>query len=249
MDTKRVNRVEAYFRSEMTDREAMAFQSDLETDTELKRIFQEYQLAMEAIDYQVEDELKKRFEVWEQEASGSETMTRSLMPQVWKIAASLVLVVSVIYLINNFIKESPTSGIQLAENFYQVPQSPGAEMGKGEELWSNGLAFYSEGDFQSALNLWSQITDPTLEQLYFMAHVHFIMKDFNKSDELFRAVSASSSVYSFDADWFLALSLLADEEESSFEEQINKMTSNPGHPYHEDAEKLLMRARKLFARD
>jgi hypothetical protein len=244
MDQEYVNRVEAYFRDELTEAEILQFNQDLKNDPELEQMYQEYQLAMDAVDIQVEDELRAQFEAWENEGEvgGKE---RRIFPQLLKVAASLTLLVSTLYyfLIYN---QVPLSGQELAQDFYQLPESPGASKGAEEAIWAEGLSFYEAGEYQESINLWEKLEQPNNEQKYFLAHAYFNLERYHESITLLTPIAGGTDSYSYLADWSLVLAYLAANEQDAFQVEIQKITDDKSHPFHDKALKLQKKADKMF---
>ena len=237
MDSNNINRVEAYFRDELSENEVKQLRADLVENEELKQLFQEYHLAMETVDVQVENELRDQFNEWKTEMDDHKTKQRTLIPQVWKIAASLALITTIAYFIFR-VQDKPFTGYELAMEYYELPTTPGSDMGKGEENWSNGLQAYEAQDYSRAIALWTSMKVRTPEQDYYLAHAYFKTGDYSNAVILFQQISNGTSAYSFSADWFLALSYLANDQIENGKSQINKIIQSSGHPYIDDAEKL-----------
>jgi len=247
MDPESVNRVEAYFRDEMTEEEIRQFRKDLADNDELHQLFEDYHLAMETIDAQVEDELKTQFKAWQSMQGDKNTRSRRIFPLVWKIAASLTLIATVAYFIFNA-KQGLLDHRELALSYYDLPESPGAELGKGAASWTAGLEAYQNNNFEKAVDNWTKMHELSQEQEYFLAHAYFNLNQFTDAVSLFKVISEGNGNYSFAADWFLALAYLADNQDKAFLDQINKIKQTPNHPYMKDAELLQEKAQKVFSK-
>ncbi len=243
MDTNNINRVEAYFRDELSENEIKQFRVDLAEDDDLKQLFQDYHLAMETVDAQVENELRDQFNEWKTETDDHKTKQRSIFPRVWKIAASLALITTIAYFIFRA-QDKPFTGYELAMEYYELPASPGSDMGKGEQDWANGLQAYEAQDFSRAISLWASINNRTSEQNYYLAHAYFKTGDYSNAVILFQQISNDISAYSFSAEWFLALSYLANDQKDKLESQLIKIIQTSEHPFKIDAEKLSAKVKK-----
>ncbi len=247
MDPESVNRVEAFFRDEMTEEEARQFREDLADNEELNQLFKDYHLAMDTIDAQEEEELRSQFKEWSADKETPKANERKLFPQLWKVAASIALIAALSYLVF-YLQSQPRDAYTLALNTYELPKSPGVELGKGAESWSAGLEAYQNKNFEEAVRNWTKIQDLSQEQEYFLAHAYFNLNYFTDAVSLFKVIADGNGNYSFAADWFLALAYLADNEDEAFLRQINKIKLTPNHPYKKDAELLLEKAQKVFSR-
>jgi tetratricopeptide (TPR) repeat protein len=247
MDSASVNRVEAYFRHEMTEEEISQFRQDLAEDDELKQLYEEYHLAMETIDVQVEEELRSQFKEWNVDKEQPEANEIKLFPKILKIAASIALIAALAYLIF-YIQNQPQDTYNLALNAYELPESPGSDMGKGMEWWAAGLDAYRNQNFEKAVSNWTKIQDLTPEQEYFLAHSYFNLNQFSDAASIFKMLSEGDNPYNFTAEWFLALAYLAEGQNEAFNKQVEKITENPNHPYFKDAELLREKAQKVFSK-
>lgn len=82
------NRIEDYLSGAMNREEASSFESDLQTDTELKQAFDEYKLISEAIEVDVEDKLKARLKELDMQEMDADQKTS--FNKWWILATVLV---------------------------------------------------------------------------------------------------------------------------------------------------------------
>jgi tetratricopeptide (TPR) repeat protein len=246
MDQQHINRVEAYFGKQMSGEQIRQFKHDLSHNAELKQVYFEYQLAMDAVDQQVEEELRDQFKTWDRKGKAEKPL-RWLTPNFWKIAASLALIACLYYLLIS--SDQFLNGEELSISYYELPVSPGGNMGKGEEKWSNGIQAFEKKDFDEAIAEWTQIEKPSAEQTYYLAHAYFNTNKYAQAAPLFKILSEGTSVYSFNAEWYLALSYLALNSKAEFMDEIAIITKNPYHPYLEEAIELRKKARKVFPKE
>lgn len=222
MEQEYINRVEAYFKGTLGAEEKAQFEADVEKDPQLKELYQEYGLAIDAIDQQVEDDLRGQFRIWEAE---KETKTGTMVFLLfWKVAASVTLIMGISYGLYVY-DWGVQTGRELALKNYTLPPSTGNEMGTGSELWSKGMERFEQQDYSAAIEYWSQITDPTDEMQYYMAHAYFLMDNFDKAASLFEHLSSTINTYRAGADWNLLLTYLANEDTLKFRQQVDTITS------------------------
>jgi hypothetical protein len=246
MDQEFINRIEAYFSKKMSGQEIRKFKRDLSKNAELEQIFLEYQLAMDTIDQQVEDELRDQFNSWS-DTKPDVRPIRRIIPNLWKIAASLALIACLYYLLIS--SDQFLNGEELAISYYELPVSPGGNMGKGDAHWSLGLQAFEKNEFGDAIAEWAQIEKPSAEQAYYLAHAYFNTNNYVQTAPLLKMLSDGTSVYSFPADWYLALTYLAMNNKPDFTDQINKITKNPYHPYLDKTIELRKKGRKVFPKE
>ncbi|GEM_PF-2503210 len=233
MEQDNVNKVESYFRDELTPGEKEQFLKEMDENPELERLYSEYMLSMEAIDQQVETELRDQFNEWEGNVENEKSKVR-FMPIIWKVAATLILL-AVAYIVFYQVNIETTSGDKLALSEYQLPESPGSTMGDGNAQWSEGIRFFESNDFNGAVDSWSAIENPNPEMQYYLAHAYFNIGDYNEAANLFQALSEGNSVYGYSSDWYLLLTYMANNQQNDFNKQLARISDDPTHPYLEDA--------------
>lgn len=237
MEQEYIDRVEAYFAGALSSAEKEQYELDMKNDTKLKELHDQYILAIDAVDVQVEQELRSQFGEWEAEQEEQEVKTRKIaFPGIWKYAASLVFMLGIAYIF--FINNAEDSRREIALAAYELPDSPSGEMGSSDELWSRGVQSFKEGEFAIAAEHWSKITDPTPEQQYYTAHAYFNTDSLERAAHIFEQVSSTTNNYSPDANWNLLLSYLALEDSLSFRNQYDIVKSEGSEEHRQEAERL-----------
>lgn len=227
-----ISRAERYLRHDLDEAGRRQFEADMKEDAELKDIYQKCKFAMDVINNQVESDLREKFGHWKKERSQA---TRRTLYWYSAIAASILLLISFYFILTS---PQQKSGAQLAHELYSLPKGPGSVMGDADIHWSKGAEAYNRGDFKEAAAEWAYIDNPGPETTYYLAHSYFNSSQYAKASAAFDKLSTGTSVYNYPADWFLALSLLAEEKEELSRAQLGKMISDQRHPYYEDALKL-----------
>ena len=244
MDQEYINRVESYIKGELNADEKRQFDLEIVENSELATIYREYVLAMDAVDHQVESELREKFNSWEK-PDAEKSKSVKMISMIWKVAASFILIAGLYFVFIQTEKDFNTRA-ELALSAYVPPESPGRTMGgKSSDLWADGLDAYEASDFNTAVDMWSAIENPGSEVQFYLAHAYFSIGNYNKSIELFKSLSESGSSYNQLSDWYLLLSYLAADSSSGFNDQLRKITANQKHPYLEKALELDENQKKI----
>lgn len=243
MDQENINRVESYIKGELSPDEKRQFDQEIANNSELAAIYREYTLAMDAIDHQVESELREQFSNWEKRGDTKQQSVKFL-PILWKVAASFIFIAAVYSV---FIQNSNEfeSRQQIALNAYELPASPGRTMGESSELWDEGLIAYEASDFATAADKWSTIENPNVEIQFYLAHANFNIPKYDESIKLFTSLSKSTSGYKQSSEWQLLLSYLAAEEIRLSDDLVRKITDDPKHPFFQKVRDLEKNLKKL----
>lgn len=239
MNDKHINRVEAYFKKTLSEKEEKQFMNDVRSDKALRRTFEEYQLAVDATDEQVERDLRLKFAGWRD--AQNKNRRRSLIIYTG-IAASILLLIG-IYLISN--RGFKINGnIQLALKLYELPDTPESTMGNEDRHWSLGREAFGQQKFVQAIDEWKKIEEPGPEVNYYLAHCYFNIENYNNAISLFQELSSGTSVYSYSSDWYLALAYLAADQPDRVHDQLMKIVNDTTHPYHDDARDLKIKMKE-----
>jgi len=91
-----IEKIDAYHEGALTETERLAFESDLESDAELKAAYDLYLQGNEAIEWQIGESLREQMQVWAQEDQRSAAAPKAgkvvAFRQIrWAAAAAVVL--------------------------------------------------------------------------------------------------------------------------------------------------------------
>lgn len=136
--------------------------------------------------------------------------------------------------------------LALAAQLYRDPDFEtlrGASPDAGDPFES-ALSFWKKRDWASVLSALNGVSasDPQfIRAQAFRGHAQFKMKRYGQAAATFKAVSGSRvQPWAEEADWYSLLSLLAEGKanEPDFRARLQKLLSDAGHPYFEEAERL-----------
>ena len=235
MDQNKIERLDAYLREDLDVTERRRFEKELDEDKELFEMFVENKVAMDLVDRQIQLEMEEQFADWEKEKHEG-GKHRFISPGLYRIAASLIFFVGLLYVLFQYTYQPTYHEVAIEQ--YKLPADPGSTMGEGDQLWSEGLEAFRSSDFEEAISIWIQIDPPRSESQYYLAHAYYNNNQPQEAAKIFRNISESSSIYSFDADWYLLLNYLSMEDEEKVKTQLQRISNAPDHPYKEDAQRI-----------
>ncbi len=238
MNETTIHRVETYFNRTMSDTDRVLFENEIGNNPELKEIYDEYKLAMEVVDQQVENNLYSKFASWKKE----EKPDSKRIMRFAALAAGLALFIGIFFLIN---KSKPETHTELAMMYYKLPDSPEHTMGREVLHWQQGIDDYSKGLYEDAAKEWEKIENPGPEVNYYLAHSYFNLKRYEQAANLFRKITEGTSVYCFSADWYLIISLLSEGDIEQTNKYIDKILASKEHPFYSEASELKTKMTKF----
>jgi len=240
-----IKQLEAYLANKLSPEEAKTFERELQNDPELAQMHREYQLAMDTVDQALADEIRSELN---QPAAKSTFFNRNRYAIRGAVAAIIVLAILYVVVLAPGGKNSYSSPQALAQSTYSLPENPQQTMGDSEENWAAGSRHFEKGEYQQAIQDWEQIQDPNAEQMYYQAHAYYKAGDYDQAISLFLLLTKGSSAYSFQADWYLALSYLTSGKTSHGKQKLEEIIQNPDHPYGNSASEMLEALRQLLSK-
>lgn len=131
--------------------------------------------------------------------------------------------------------------LAVAYQFYEYPEfssttRTGERIGSANTLTQAQAAFESK-DYNEALRLLSGIADKNRNALYLEGHTYFCLKNFAKASGSFNTLRGPGQYLGDKADWFYALSRLAEKDASDqlFSSALNAIIQEPKHEFHTQA--------------
>ena len=177
-----IDLIEQYLNQEMSERERLDFENQIQEDKVLAAEFERRQTAHKMLDFMISENLKSQLKSLE----AQEAKVITLAPRKRKMSM-LAIAASVIILIGAFFVLMPSGGSlsnpQLAQEYYQSP-SYTMRGGNADDVSANvsrGVDALKAGQVAEATSLLSQVnqTDPyyILAQ-YYLGHAQFSVKDY-----------------------------------------------------------------------
>ncbi len=232
---EKIEMIERYLANDMSDEERRGFEAEVDQDSDLASELERRQTAHKALDFLISEDLRSELKAMEAKQGKVVTMKTKRTSYIYKmaIAASFLILIAAFFIFS----PRGMTGSQAALAYYESPDySMRGSADQAIEL-TNGLTALGNGDFEEAISQLSSIT-PDAEQYisatYYLAHAYFQDEQYGQAHERFEIVANSGDIRFLEsAEWNLVLSCLA-QENKTCEQEIEKITSNPGHPYHQN---------------
>lgn len=133
------------------------------------------------------------------------------------------------------------NALAVAGRFYEFPVYSNT-VRKDDPIVSAGTlaqaqAAFEAKDYNKAIRLLSGTTNKSRDAVYLEGHIYFCLKDFAKSSTTFNSLRSPGKYLGDKADWFFALSRLAEKGASdrTFSSALSAMLQDQKHEFHEKA--------------
>ena len=157
-------------------------------------------------------------------------------------------------LFNNYFEPQPATNLFASRS---VPDEPATkeEIAKTKKMMSNsakGIEAYNNHQYDEAIKYFATYMDLVgnkNEEINFYLGVSYLAENqVEKAKEIFTRLSKKSSkVRKAEAEWYLVLTLLKDNDISGAEKGLNKIVKKKKHRYHEKALSLKQKIEKHLA--
>jgi tetratricopeptide (TPR) repeat protein len=242
--------ISKYLDGEMDPIEATGFEESLEKDPELKAEVDLYREVDEAIADTEALELRSQLdEIHEELTPQLEKMTRKSAKRVlrYAVAASIAVIIS-LGTYSLFFKK--VNNNKLVTEFYKpydvtlVNRSANTNI---TPLMREALYKYENKEYQEAIGLFKSILEinPDMTASYLYSGIsHLELEEYRKAENSLKAVLRhNDNLYMEQADWYLGMVYLMNEEKEKARVQFHKIEQAEGY-YQERASKILRKLKK-----
>ncbi|MEO1514332.1 MAG: hypothetical protein AAFV95_04945 [Bacteroidota bacterium] len=241
---KYYDRIEHYLSGNMSEEERTQFDQDSRQNPELQQALDLFQFSQEAIEVEIENDLRSQMKEWQAEDSTSKASPLkvvSLRRRILSIAAAAcVLLLLGTVALNHSNNHYTNEALALA--LYSSPDLSTNRSGSptATEAYNAAATAFRNGDFSLAISQLSNISDPSNDALYLLGHSYLRNREASKAADLFRQLSQSpDSRINEKGEWHLVLALLElGQDSSERDELLAKIQADPGHSFHAQATQL-----------
>lgn len=237
-----MDRMDKYLEGAMSEEEIKAFESELQTNSELARAFEQHKetiLTIESIG--MKDEIA---EVIRQNRNQSEKKARtvSFNRSAIAVAASLVILIGAFF----FLKPSGTSsGLSLYSSLYQADPGLPTLMGATDNpIFSDAMVSYKEGKYQEALESFNvlSVANPGNDTLAFYQGICYLeLNQTQESIQSFDQIDPSKPIWGNKAEWYKAMAWLKADQVQNAREILEQIAADNNHRYEKEAQSALER--------
>lgn len=151
----------------------------------------------------------------------------------WAAAAAVLLLIPVYFLLKANAAEEKLFARYFTPYENVATQSP-------RDPLNQALEQYRSKNYAKALGILETMEDKgdvSDSTLFYKANVHLQLDQPREAIAALQKVPATSTFYE-EAQWYLALALLKNDDSEEAQEIVSKIAQKPTHPYHQQAEKL-----------
>ncbi len=199
-------RIEQYLLNNMGDIERQAFEDELNSDPELKKLFEKKQLLINGIRAGFNSEFKSKLKIEDQRRKHMVKIRRIRF--ISGIAAILVIGIFSTFFLNS-INQNP---IKIYEEYYQPYPNISTPLSRSDENGNSPYYQYEKGDFQTALiGFQALIKDNSDDEsaLFYAALSYMELSEFNNAIEYLKKVTTKNqSKFTQPATWYLSLAYI-----------------------------------------
>lgn len=228
--------IEAWLLGELSPEEAQSFENQMKADDSLSKAVKEQEVAFEAIDLLVEENLTHKLKALQEERYAKPRSIGILRRMPLAIAASVVVLIAagVAFMMNqNF------SNQQLVANNFEISDT--GIRGEGNAAFDS----FANGDYTNAVAQFETILKENPErkavQLY-LGQSYYMLKDYPKALSQFETVFKNNTPdprFSNDARWYMGLTYLAMEDKQNAKTIFEELKNNQVPIFGEKAESIL----------
>lgn len=222
-----LEQIEAYFDQSMPAARRREFERKIEQDAQLKKEFEAYQAALNALEMLAADSLTGKEE--------PESDVRRI--PLWRAAAAVFVLGLLGLLLFANIKYNDQ---RLAANYYVAPLVDQVQRGSGANLDPAWVAF-GRKQYEEAISIFeSNRNSLTNQDWFYLAHAYYQVGNSAAALAALENVkTGTTGTKRAEKDWLLALIHLNQKDPAAAKETLQTVATAPDHPKKEDATKLL----------
>lgn len=227
--------IEAYLEGSLLGAEKDAFEARLLSDSDFSEVVRKSRAAYQLLEVSVAD---RAVQMAVQEAEEAPTISLRRTRRLRLFAATIagLFILNLAY----FFANSQFNSIALAQSHYQSYDVAGM---RGVQSLSEVKSLLAAKEYQAAIPLLQSIpqADPGyVEGRMYLGNALYQVRRPRDAARVFQQVAEANDVrFSQAADWYLALSLLADHQNDQASETLQSISQQATHPYRDEANGLL----------
>ena len=231
-ELKYYDRIEAYSNDELDEAGKIAFEAELETNSELKEEWEAYQASQKVLEFLAYDALSEEKESTNVQNKDKAKVLR-LLPLILA-AASIVMLLGVgsLFWLNGSDED------QWATAYYQAPLP---DINRGEEATEDTesqVAFF-EANYEGAIEILEEIEDASDYQILLLGHSYLKTEAFDKAIVAYnQIIFKSNSEWEDQARWHQILAFLENEDFEPATTHLEYFTNQTDHPLNTLAKEI-----------
>jgi len=238
MKKERLERIEKYWRGQMDAVEVKVFQDDLKKDKELAKDLSNFKLATEAIDFQIEEQLRKDLKSLQKNQRQTRVVHIQPLKRALAIAAGFLLIflLATVFYANLEYGDKAIASADLS--------SMELETQRGGDEKPNDLAghdYFRMKKYVKAIELYNSVESSNErynEARLFTANAYYHLESYDKALDIYNDLISKDDLSTRDsAQWNKVHTLFAmDNRGEEFNTTLQEILNNKEHTYIDAAE-------------
>jgi hypothetical protein len=238
------DRIDQYHAGELPKDDRQNFERELGTNEELRQADELYRLSLSALDYGVEESLRKDLKKWEQEGNRTASSGRIIsLRRTLYILSAAAAVLLMVFFARPFLLPAPSNN-ELFASYYKAPDALSMRGDSFQNALTSAKKALVEESYPDAVEDFSRIPsgDPLyVEAQYYLGHALVGLKNYQAAKIAFDiAANSDESKFNQKGQWFAVLACLKTEQwDAEGEARLKAIAQDENHSFLEDARKLL----------
>lgn len=250
-----IERIENYLAGELPAGERAAFEQELQSNDELRQALELYRIGEQAIELEVENNLRRELQKWAAEDAAGQVVERQTGARIvsmrtnWvRWAAAAAVFAGAIFFVWFWVNRQPSDEALFAQN-YELAPPPAFRSAVGDEHpLAQGFEAYENENYQAAADFFQTISaenERFAEAQFYLGHAAVQLENYDLAISSFdRSAKAGDEKYREKAEWNLLLAYLAAHRAGEeFEALLRKLAGDENHSFHAQAQTLVQKRR------
>jgi len=213
-----------YFEGTLSEVELKAFNTLLENDPDFKKEVAFEQEVQDTLVLNDREKVKKEMQDWDTPKSKPHIRKNNFAP--WKIAASLILLIGISWLLFFYTQSTSTAELY-ASNFepYRNVVQPIVRGEDKEDIQSKAFKAYESKDYKNAIVFFDQILqeDPSTTISFYKANTLLQLNKTSEAITLLETTVKSADTFQDRALWYLALAYLKEDNVDASKKTLKQL--------------------------
>ncbi len=250
-----IERIENYLAGALPAGERAAFEQELQSNDELRHAMDLYQIGNEAIELEVENNLRRELQKWAAEDAAGQIAAKQTGARIvsmrtnWvRWAAAAAVFAGAVFFVWFWVNRQPSEQALFAEN-YELAPPPAFRAATGvEHPLAQGFEAYENEKYQAAADYFQTVpaeNERFGEAQFYLGHALVQLENYDAAIAAFdRSAQAGDEKYREKAEWNLLLAYLAAHRTGEeFEALLGKLAGDENHSFHAQAQALAQKRR------
>lgn len=241
-EEKDIELIEAYHQHRLNDEELAAFERRRASDKDFDQKAEDYIHIMTEINTFGQQDFMKKVKGWEKDIAAKEKTKIIPLKRFLSMAAAIIIILIPIgyLLLSDFFKQDQQ---ELFTAYFEPYDDVITERSEQAGLLEQALSAYNQENFRQAITYFEGYLKENPEETGIKSYLGISYLAVGETDKAERslkeATQSGTGLFKEVSEWYLALTYLKAEQINPLKQQLKVITSQSGHMYRAQAEKLL----------